>query len=204
METERAKQQVLDAALAVFGRKGIRFTMDDVAKEAGMSKKTLYVLFADKQALLSDVVEYCFASIKAAERQVIGDSSLSTLQKIQKILGVMPENLLRMDFRNLYLARIRYPYLYEKVAVHLESDWEPTLDLIRQGQEDGTIRQFSVPVFRTILSSCIETFLTSDVLNQAGLSYAEGLEELTQIMVQGILQDPSLEKELREDAAGKN
>ena len=86
METERAKQQVLDAALAVFGRKGIRFTMDDVAKEAGMSKKTLYVLFADKQALLSDVVEYCFASIKAAERQVIGDSSLSTLQKIQKIL----------------------------------------------------------------------------------------------------------------------
>ena len=169
-----------------------------------MSKKTLYVLFADKQALLSDVVEYCFASIKAAERQVIGDSSLSTLQKIQKILGVMPENLLRMDFRNLYLARIRYPYLYEKVAVHLESDWEPTLDLIRQGQEDGTIRQFSVPVFRTILSSCIETFLTSDVLNQAGLSYAEGLEELTQIMVQGILQDPSLEKELREDAAGKN
>ncbi len=191
METERAKQQVLDAALAVFGRKGIRFTMDDVAKEAGMSKKTLYVLFADKQALLSDVVEYCFASIKAAERQVIGDSSLSTLQKIQKILGVMPENLLRMDFRNLYLARIRYPYLYEKVAVHLESDWEPTLDLIRQGQEEGTIRQFSV-------------FLTSDVLNQAGLSYAEGLEELTQIMVQGILQDPSLEKELREDAAGKN
>ena len=188
METERAKQQVLDAALAVFGRKGIRFTMDDVAKEAGMSKKTLYVLFADKQALLSDVVEYCFASIKAAERQVIGDSSLSTLQKIQKILGVMPENLLRMDFRNLYLARIRYPYLYD----------------IRQGQEEGTIRQFSVPVFRTILSSCIETFLTSDVLNQAGLSYAEGLEELTQIMVQGILQDPSLEKELREDAAGKN
>lgn len=190
MDTASATRQVLEASLTVFGEKGIRFTMDDVAKQARMSKKTLYVLFADKEALLSEVVDYCFASIKQAEDAVVRDTSLTTLEKIQKILGVMPTNLQRMDFRNLYLAKIRYPKLYEKVARHLESDWEPTLDLIRKGQEEGVIRSFSIPVFRTILSSGIETFLTTDVLNEAQLSYMDGLSELTRIMVQGILKDP--------------
>lgn len=33
-------------------------TMDDIAKEFGMSKKTLYQMFANKEALLEDVLEF--------------------------------------------------------------------------------------------------------------------------------------------------
>lgn len=189
MNIEDAKERVLQAAFEVFRNKGARFTMDDVATQVGMSKKTLYVLFSDKQELLAQMVEYSFRSIKKAERDVIEDPRLTTLEKIEKILCVLPEGLESLDLRNLYDARIRYPAVYEMVKGHLTGGWEPTIALIRQGQKEGVIRDFQIPVLETILVSTIEAFLTSDTLVSRGLSYEEGLSELSRIMVNGIVTD---------------
>ena len=44
------REQILDATVLVFNKKGMKFTMDDIARELGMSKKTIYTVFADKQS----------------------------------------------------------------------------------------------------------------------------------------------------------
>ena len=50
-------QVIFDAAERLFGAHGYeRVTMAEIAAEAGMSKRTLYVCFADKQALLTSLV----------------------------------------------------------------------------------------------------------------------------------------------------
>lgn len=55
-EVER-RRRILDAAEQVFTQAGYHAaTMEEVARIAGMSKKTVYALFADKRQLLSDVV----------------------------------------------------------------------------------------------------------------------------------------------------
>ena len=36
------KSRILEATLRVFNRKGLKFTMDDIASELSMSKKTIY------------------------------------------------------------------------------------------------------------------------------------------------------------------
>ena len=56
------RSEILSATIPVFNKKGIKFTMDDVAKEVGISKKTIYTVFADKQELVYDMVDYCFQS----------------------------------------------------------------------------------------------------------------------------------------------
>ena len=52
------REQILDATVLVFNKKGMKFTMDDIARELGMSKKTIYTVFADKQELVYDMVDY--------------------------------------------------------------------------------------------------------------------------------------------------
>ena len=40
MET---REKILEATLKVFNQKGLKFTMDDIASELSMSKKTIYM-----------------------------------------------------------------------------------------------------------------------------------------------------------------
>ena len=60
--TERP-QEILDAALALFVKKGFAATrLDDVAERAGLSKAAIYLYFADKTALFQGVVRQAIAS----------------------------------------------------------------------------------------------------------------------------------------------
>ena len=88
MET---RQTILEGTIRAFNRKGLKFTMDDVAKELSMSKKTIYTVFRDKESLFFAMVDYLFDSIKESEQRVLNDESLDTLEKIRKVLGVIPE-----------------------------------------------------------------------------------------------------------------
>ena len=61
--TEGLQKNILDATLRVFDQKGLKFTMDDLAKELSISKKTIYTVYDDKEALFLAMVDYIFDSI---------------------------------------------------------------------------------------------------------------------------------------------
>src|SRR3954471_16481263 len=55
--TPGADKLIIDAALEEYGEHGWSgFTMDGVARRAGFGKSTLYLRWADKDALLTDAV----------------------------------------------------------------------------------------------------------------------------------------------------
>lgn len=57
MSAEDRKKEIYIAAERLFGDRGYeKVTMSEIAAEAGMSKKTLYVYFSDKEALLTSLV----------------------------------------------------------------------------------------------------------------------------------------------------
>jgi AcrR family transcriptional regulator len=56
--TDPRRQQILDAALEVFMRYGYRrSTMEDIAREVGLSRPTLYLSFPGREAVFRAVVE---------------------------------------------------------------------------------------------------------------------------------------------------
>ena len=46
------QQKLLEAAIVVFNQKGMKFTMDDLARQLEISKKTIYTVFLNKEELL--------------------------------------------------------------------------------------------------------------------------------------------------------
>lgn len=56
-QPEARPQQILEAARRTFGRKGyFGATLDDVAREAGITKGTIYLYYPNKQAVFSEVI----------------------------------------------------------------------------------------------------------------------------------------------------
>src|SRR5688500_16566535 len=69
---EARPDEVLDAALELFIEKGFASTrVEDIAKRAGLSKGTVYLYFASKEALLEGLVRRAILPI--------ADSALATL-----------------------------------------------------------------------------------------------------------------------------
>ena len=49
------REKIIDTAIEEFTKHGSKFTMNDVAKELGISKKTIYTIFESKQDVLVGV-----------------------------------------------------------------------------------------------------------------------------------------------------
>jgi AcrR family transcriptional regulator len=73
-DAESRRAEILDAALRVFGQYGYRRTsMDDIAREAGIGKGTIYLSFASKEevfrALSERLSQRMLAGAEAASRR---------------------------------------------------------------------------------------------------------------------------------------
>ena len=56
---EEKKLEIMERASAVYMKYGIKsVTMDDLSRELGMSKKTVYKYFKDKTDLVNSIIQY--------------------------------------------------------------------------------------------------------------------------------------------------
>lgn len=180
------KEQILKATIKVFHRKGIKFTMDDLAKELGMSKKTIYTVFEDKNELFLSMVDYLFDEIKESENKILCDDSLSTKEKIHRILCVLPDGYKDLDFGQLYILKDKYPKTYKQVEKRLENGWENTIALLEQGKKEGVIRDVNISLVKMMLEASLEQFFQRDILKKNKLSYQAALNEVVNILMIGI------------------
>lgn len=180
------KEEILKGTLQVFNDKGLKFTMDDIAERLKISKKTLYKVFDDKEALFLAMVDYMFDTIKESEQAVVEDKTLSTVDKIHKILGVLPEGYKDVDLRQLYLLKGKYPKIYKQVELRLETGWETTIELIEQGIAEGCIQPIRIPILKMMLEASVEQFFQRDILIQNKVSYQDALDEVVNILMEGI------------------
>lgn len=181
------RETVLEGTIKAFNEKGLKFTMDDIAYLLSISKKTIYTVFKSKDELLLAMVEYIFDSIKESERAVVENKEMSTVEKIRMILGVLPESYKEIDFKQLYLLREKFPHIYEQVEIRLETGWESTIALLEQGIEEGVIRPIKIPIFKMMMEAALEQFFQRDVLIKNKISYNDALEEVVNILIDGIV-----------------
>lgn len=182
-----SREEILEGTLHIFNERGLKFTMDDLAKSLGISKKTIYANFKDKNALFLAMVDYCFDAIARKKEAVLNDASISPIEKIKIILGVMPDNYINVDFKQLYMLRDKFPEIYKRVEYRLESGWEPIIELLEQGIKAGTVRNVSLPIVKMMLEASIAQFFSRDILIKNNIDYNKGLTQVVEIITEGIM-----------------
>ena len=180
------KEKILQATIQAFNQKGLKFTMDDIASILAMSKKTIYTIFKDKNTLFMEMVDYLFDTIKESESKIIEDDTLSTIEKIRRILGVMPESYKDIDLRQLYMLKDKFPEIYRHVEERLENGWETTIKLLEHGIEEGVIRPVNLLMFKMMMEASIEQFFQINGLFISSITYTQGLDEIVGILLDGV------------------
>ena len=178
--------RILDEAARQFDKKGIKFTMDDLARALGMSKKTIYTVFEDKRLIMTETIDRFFDDALAEEETILNDSSLSITDQLKAIIGRVPERYTQNDLTQLYVLKEKYPSVYRHWQHCRENYWEGVGLLVKRGIDQGEIRPVSLPILKTMFQSTIEQFFQDDVLVKNHISYRDALAEVASILVDGI------------------
>lgn len=181
------KNRILDATIAIFNERGLKFTMDELATELSMSKKTIYSVFPDKHALLYDMVDYVFDYIRVGKTAVV-KQDIELKEKLRLVLGMLTEKFENIDLSRLHVLGDKYPDIYAHVAQRLEGQWEETIALLEQGTAEGVFREFSIPIFKLMMESTLESFFRNDILVRNSISYKDALDEVVEILLGGIIK----------------
>jgi AcrR family transcriptional regulator len=141
-EREARKQRILTGALRVFQKKGLDgATMDEIAREAGFGKGTLYYYFESKEEVFCTIMEKGWITLWVGIEEII-HADLNPKQRLLKILN-KTVSIIYSD-RNLYYFLFSAP----KAITHMpenQQTWKSyqnklygaLLGIIEEGIEQG-------------------------------------------------------------------
>lgn len=134
--------EIIPRAFEYFMQYGFKtFTMDDLAHNLGISKKTLYEQFASKQILVDACLDYALEmSCKRTELFLVGEGSV-----IENIFMRQKEikNFFNMkSWRPLWELKRYFPKTYERMDVAFAKSDALFIDqLIEKGLKEGFFRE---------------------------------------------------------------
>lgn len=110
------KQRIIDAANHFFSRYGIKaITMDFLAKQLGISKKTIYDYFKDKDDLILQCVKLRILEHKNQFKEIV-DNSSNIIAAVYEI-GLKSQEIYQQTNPLFYLDLERYyPSIYDLLA----------------------------------------------------------------------------------------
>lgn len=190
MKTDTSQElrlRILDEAARQFDKKGIKFTMDDLAHSLGMSKKTIYTVFEDKRSIMTQTIDRFFDEALIEEEMILNDSSLTIPEQLKTIIGRVPERYTQNDLTQLYVLKEKYPSVYRHWQFCRENYWEGVALLLERGINEGAIRPISLPILKTMFQATVEQFFQNDVLVKNHIAYRDALSQVADIIVNGII-----------------
>lgn len=182
----KLNERIIHAAIEEFSSKGLKLTMDDIAKNLHISKKTLYNVYNNKEDVFLAVADYCFKEIKESEQRIAEDPELTTIEKLKQVMIVLPGRYQNIGLSSLYQLKDKYPAVYTRVEHYLGSDWDLTIALLKKGMDEGVIRPISIPIFKAMFESTLESFFKDQVLIDNHISYEEAMTEMINLLLNGI------------------
>ncbi|MDR1225926.1 MAG: TetR/AcrR family transcriptional regulator [Prevotellaceae bacterium] len=161
---DNVKDRITQRATELFLKSGVKaVTMDDVASNLGMSKRTIYENFGDKLQLLRECLK-CHNCTK--QKDLDERSQLAMVELLYKMLKKADINIVEhsREFRFFQEIKKYYPTLHsEMVEEALREALEQAAIRISRGKEEGYfLASTNTAIAAYILVEQMDMFLRSD------------------------------------------
>lgn len=133
--------RILSESMRLFKKNGIRsVSMDDISKELGMSKKTIYQYFANKTELVENVLNYMHEKerIPCIGNDTENMNAIDILLAVSKNVSVQLKD---MNPINAYELQKYYPTIYREFIIKKRDHvFEQVKQNFAQGISEGIYR----------------------------------------------------------------
>lgn len=189
------KTKITETSLELFLQKGCKaVTMDDIARENGISKRTLYEIFTDKSQLLEECIELLYLQMSDYSKTFMNNSS--NVIDVLFILHNSQSDVLLDLKKNFFSELKRYYYVIYKKSIEYFIDFHKkmTLDYIIRGQKEGLIREdINTELVSKIIIEISTILENSEVFTLKNYSRKELFREVIIFYIRGICTPQGIE-----------
>lgn len=191
---ESKREYIVNEALGYFLKYGVKnFTMDDIAEKLGVSKKTLYMLFTNKETLLFETVDELWKNFLVEVQFINEAEELNPLQKIIKIYTFSITTIKSID--PIFIQSLqKYQNKVMKSFLSNREHFRKGIikPLLIEAQEKGLIMQdIDIDFFNEVNFENVDKRIWYDkIINQ--YSETEIVNYLIVYRLKGIATNPSL------------
>lgn len=193
-KTELTRSEILQAALDEFTEVGIaKATMDRIAKRARLAKGTLYLHFANKEALLEDALQATIAHSALASMQTPRMPNESVKSYIARLVLPSMERFYssgRAALARLVLGEARsHPSLMEFYYSKVLTPWHEHFEkLFQLAKDEGELYGITPTVASQLLGAPFWISLVHEAMGKDGKYPGVSPAELTKAQIELIFQ----------------
>ena len=182
--------RVLHKADELFRTYGIRsVTMDDIAKALGISKKTLYQSYSDKDLLIQETVDMTISNHYSGILSCKGIAAENAIHEqfaINELLGKMMHGINPIMFYDL---QKNYPSIWNKFSEFRNTKVLAEIqDNISRGIKEGLYRNdFDVLVQSKMRLAEIDSCFKYDVFPPSSFSIVQVMKQSTEMFMYGMV-----------------
>jgi AcrR family transcriptional regulator len=187
--------RVQSTAERLFRRFGVKsVTMDDVAKEISISKKTLYKCFRDKESLVLSTVESHMRENEEAIEKII-NTEPNAIEQFHLITMYLMSNQRKMSPSMLYDLKKYHPKSFELLEIHRSKNIvRHLLFNIELGQRAGLYHQdFEPEIIARAFSMLSFQVFDNEELNSLNTSQNDILIEIIKYHLRSISTPKGIE-----------
>lgn len=179
---------LLEKTISLFMRFGIRsVSMDDLAREAGVSKKTIYQHYQDRNDVVASAMRYHIDKVEYRCREIF-DSTENPIDQLLQVGEYIRDMTRQMNPLLLYELQKYFPQVWEIVHRHrIEFISGNIASNIRNGIEMGLYRQdLNIDIVSRIYINLVDLIFNEEAFPKVEFTFKELHHEMILYHIHGI------------------
>jgi len=186
------KERILQEAALWFFREGFaRVSMDDLARELGISKKTIYQHFASKEELLEQVLQQLVQGIDRDVCAILDEEQADFIQKLTRLFALLAGRLSQLSQAFTRDLQKYTPEIWKKVDERRSQMLQKNFRrLVAEGVKQQAFRRgFDPQFFLLSYLTLIRRFINPEMLSELSISPRQAFENIVNILMEGVLSE---------------
>lgn len=178
------RERIVETAVKSFSTYGIKsITMDDIATSLGISKRTLYEVFPDKETLL----EECILKEQQEANMFIKEVLTTSSNVLEVLLKCYLRSIEKFHATNkkFFEDIKKYPRAYELMKNDNNRSSEDTINFFKEGVKQGIFRDdVNFSIVSALVHEQLDMLMNTDICDR--YSFLEVYESIMFTFLRGI------------------
>lgn len=195
LSADPEKEKIIRIASQKFFSEGFhKSTMDELARELQVSKKTIYKFFPSKEKLVEEISEDLMCCTDIDIFSII-EAKENVVWKFVKILNMYSQRLVKFSDRWRHDLQIHTPHIWNKLNEYRSEKVYSVLNkLLEQGKNEGLIEEFPNEIIISSFNSTIQSVVNPEFILANNFSMHQAFETSFEMLMNGILTKQGKEK----------
>jgi AcrR family transcriptional regulator len=196
-EEKEIRERILSKAREMFTQFGYsKVTMEEVATELGMSKKTLYKFFPGKEHLIKSIISEVRCEVSDYCDNLIQNKDVDFVDKLKQLMNFFSKQADKFRGPLLHDLEKAVPECWAELNdMRIKHSYEKFNDLLAEGKKAGAFRHdIDQQLILLIFMNAMQSLLNPNVLSEVPYSGSQIFDTLIKVIFEGVLSEDGRNK----------